>query len=79
MKSFSQGPISRFDFGIAIVVLVLMIVMIYVYQLWKPSRWESVCQHQNSGKLDSISEKKINALCKAHRNRETECVDKNCR
>lgn len=79
MKSFSQGPISRFDFGIAIVVLVLMIVMIYVYRLWKPSQLESVCQHQNSGKLDSISEKKINALCKAHRNRETECVDKNCR
>lgn len=62
MKFFSQGPISRFDFGVAIVVLVLMIVLIYVYQFWKPSRWESVCQHQNSGKLDSMSEQKINTL-----------------
>lgn len=79
MKFFSQGPISRFDFGVAIVVLVLIIVLIYVYQLWKPSRWESVCQHQNSGKLDSMSEQKINTLCKARRNRETECVDKKCR
>lgn len=69
MKSFSQGPISRFDFGVAIVVLVLMIVLIYVHPLWKPFRWESVCQHQHSGKLDPTPEKQIQTLCETYRKR----------
>lgn len=69
MKSFSQGPISRFDFGVAIVVLVLMIVLIYVHTLWKPFRWESVCQHQHSGKLGSTPEKQIQTLCETYRKR----------
>lgn len=71
MKFFSRSPISRFDLGIAIVVLVLAIVMVYAYQLWRPSQWEKVCLPQKSGELDSMSEQKISALCKAHSNRET--------
>ncbi|EAN7944411.1 hypothetical protein EOG18_14880 [Salmonella enterica] len=69
MKSFSQGPKSRFDFGVAIVVLVLMIVLIYVHPLWKSFRWESVCQHQHSGKLDPTPEKQIQILCETYRKR----------
>lgn len=79
MKFFPHSPISRFDLGIAIVVLVLAIVMIYAYQLWRPSQWEKVCLPQKSGELDSMSEQKISALCKAHSNRETNCINKNSR
>lgn len=69
MKFFSHSPISRFDLGITIVVLVLAIVMIYAYQLWRPSQWESVCQHQHSGKLDPTPEKQIQTLCETYRKR----------
>lgn len=34
MKSVSQGPVSWFDFGVAVVVLVLMIVLIYACWLY---------------------------------------------
>ncbi|EBE2810395.1 hypothetical protein CBZ97_004165 [Salmonella enterica] len=70
MKLFSQGPVSWFDFGIAMGMMAVIWACFLTYRIVvDPPEPERVCELKNTPQGNKAPEKQIRALCEKDRKR----------
>lgn len=68
MKISLGAPVSRFDLLVAFVPVCLIGGAFYVCTILIPPKWETLCQEQYSREAQTMSDKKIKAICEKYRN-----------